>query len=331
MCTVVVAPGSAGRGCPAQHSDPLPAPLPGPAEPALNAWVANVADPLLSLDAKDLLEALAAVPTCLPNLQVQPGVGVGWWAAEREAAAAAGPLSACAAACVHPPPPAPPPAGPHAAHAVRHHRRAAAALAHPCGRRCGHDHPGPGPFGPRCGAAHPRRCHARHAAGVGFEGGAVQGLHVVPGPSHHSHPAGAPPSPCPMPHSSHLQLLLHYDDNEVLRSATAYLRTLLQVRGWGGSTRGGGGRRAQRLPVAARLTLAPHPRCVDRRRRGAGLARTRRARRAGGGATGGAAPAAAGAGGPRLRAGGGAHFGAAAPRWAADGARGHDCRRGGPA
>lgn len=39
------------------------------AEPALHAWINNVADPLLSVDARELLEALAAVPACLPSLQ----------------------------------------------------------------------------------------------------------------------------------------------------------------------------------------------------------------------------------------------------------------------
>lgn len=47
------------------------------AEPALNAWIANVADPLLSVDARELLEALAAIPACLPNLQVS-ALGCGW-------------------------------------------------------------------------------------------------------------------------------------------------------------------------------------------------------------------------------------------------------------
>ena len=35
----------------------------------------------------------------------------------------------------------------------------------------------------------------------------------------------------PPPPSNLLQLVMHHDDGEVLRSATAYLRTLLQVRG----------------------------------------------------------------------------------------------------
>lgn len=48
---------------------PLPL-LVCPAEPALNAWVNNVADPLLSFDAKELIEALAGIPACLPSLQV---------------------------------------------------------------------------------------------------------------------------------------------------------------------------------------------------------------------------------------------------------------------
>ena len=38
--------------------------------PVLNAWVANVADPLLAEDAKQLLAALAGVPACLQALQV---------------------------------------------------------------------------------------------------------------------------------------------------------------------------------------------------------------------------------------------------------------------
>lgn len=46
----------------------LSPPVPN-AEPALNAWVNNVADPLLAFDAKELLEALAAIPACLPSLQ----------------------------------------------------------------------------------------------------------------------------------------------------------------------------------------------------------------------------------------------------------------------
>lgn len=54
------------RGC----SPHCPAPLACPAEPALTAWVNNVADPLLSFDAKELIEALAAIPVCLPSLQV---------------------------------------------------------------------------------------------------------------------------------------------------------------------------------------------------------------------------------------------------------------------
>jgi hypothetical protein len=35
---------------------------------------------------------------------------------------------------------------------------------------------------------------------------------------------------CPLPAP---QLVMHHEDGEVLRSATAYLRTLLQVGGWG--------------------------------------------------------------------------------------------------
>lgn len=40
----------------------------------------NVADPLLSYDAKELLEALAAIPACLPSLQVTDW---GWCGAGR--------------------------------------------------------------------------------------------------------------------------------------------------------------------------------------------------------------------------------------------------------
>jgi hypothetical protein len=47
------------------------------AGPALAAWVSNVADPLLSLDAREVLEALAAIPACLPSLQVGPAAGRG--------------------------------------------------------------------------------------------------------------------------------------------------------------------------------------------------------------------------------------------------------------
>ena len=39
--------------------------------PVLATWVAHVNDPLLSEDAVDLLAALAAVPACLPSLQVR--------------------------------------------------------------------------------------------------------------------------------------------------------------------------------------------------------------------------------------------------------------------
>jgi hypothetical protein len=47
--------------------------------PVLSAWVAHVNDPLLSEDATDLLAALAALPACLPSLQV----GWGWLAGLR--------------------------------------------------------------------------------------------------------------------------------------------------------------------------------------------------------------------------------------------------------
>ena len=63
------------------HCPPPPCPAPSwlPAEPALNAWIANVADPLLSVDARELIEALAAIPACLPSLQV--GGRHSWWCA----------------------------------------------------------------------------------------------------------------------------------------------------------------------------------------------------------------------------------------------------------
>lgn len=38
----------------------------------LSIWVVNVADPLLAGDTVELLEALAAIPDCLPGLQVRP-------------------------------------------------------------------------------------------------------------------------------------------------------------------------------------------------------------------------------------------------------------------
>ena len=37
----------------------------------LSIWVANVSDPLLAGDTVELLEALAAIPDCLPSLQVR--------------------------------------------------------------------------------------------------------------------------------------------------------------------------------------------------------------------------------------------------------------------
>ncbi|KAI3434732.1 hypothetical protein D9Q98_002793 [Chlorella vulgaris] len=40
-------------------------------EPTLRVWVANVSDPLLSVDSRELLEALAAIPACLPSLQAR--------------------------------------------------------------------------------------------------------------------------------------------------------------------------------------------------------------------------------------------------------------------
>jgi importin-9 len=39
--------------------------------PAMQAWVSNVADPLLGEDAQELLQALAASPACLPNVQAR--------------------------------------------------------------------------------------------------------------------------------------------------------------------------------------------------------------------------------------------------------------------
>lgn len=61
--------GGAYAACgPAQCAPGAP---PSSAEPALNAWVANVADPLLSIDARELLEALASLPACLPALQAR--------------------------------------------------------------------------------------------------------------------------------------------------------------------------------------------------------------------------------------------------------------------
>ena len=39
-------------------------------QPMLHIWAAHVNDPMLVLDTMDIFEALAAIPTALPNLQV---------------------------------------------------------------------------------------------------------------------------------------------------------------------------------------------------------------------------------------------------------------------
>lgn len=77
------AAGKSVRGALWSNQAASPPPSTDTAEPALNAWVANVADPLLSIDARELLEALAALPACLPALQARrcwAGVwaGLGW-------------------------------------------------------------------------------------------------------------------------------------------------------------------------------------------------------------------------------------------------------------
>ncbi|PRW57646.1 importin-9 isoform X1 [Chlorella sorokiniana] len=118
-------------------------------EPALNAWVNNVADPLLSYDAKELLEALAAIPACLPSLQARM-------------------------------------------------------------------------LPTLCGIVSQPAQHSPILVD-----GAVELITLALAPSgaeaaRQIHEAATP---------AMLQLLLHHDDGEVLRSATAYLRTLLQVAG----------------------------------------------------------------------------------------------------
>ncbi|PSC72945.1 importin-9 isoform X1 [Micractinium conductrix] len=119
------------------------------AEPALNAWIANVADPLLSVDARELLEALAAIPACLPNLQARM-------------------------------------------------------------------------LPTLCGIIAAPQQHSSILVD-----GAVELVTLALAPSgpeaaQRIHAAATP---------AMLQLVMHHDDGEVLRSATAYLRTLLQVGG----------------------------------------------------------------------------------------------------
>jgi hypothetical protein len=80
----------------------------------------------------------------------------------------------------------------------------------------------------------PRSALCRSLRGQGHRCIAYTSLfHLLP-----RSPTRVPPPPPPV--RPFLQLILHHDDAEVLRSATAYLRTLLQVGGgcWGG--RGGG-------------------------------------------------------------------------------------------
>ncbi|KAL4434017.1 hypothetical protein ABPG75_000458 [Micractinium tetrahymenae] len=131
-------------------------------EPTLHAWVNNVADPLLSVDARELLEALAAVPACLPSLQARM-------------------------------------------------------------------------LPTLCGIIAAPQQHSSILVD-----GAVELITVALGPS--------PPEAAQQIHAAAtpamLQLALHHDDGEVLRSATAYLRTLLQVGGpaalsWPGLPGGG--------------------------------------------------------------------------------------------
>eukprot|EP00887_Chlorella_sp_A99_P007628 scaffold20.g7628.t1 len=129
------------------------------AGPTLNAWISHVVDPLLAGDARDLLEAMAGVPACLPGLQSRM-------------------------------------------------------LPTLCGI-----------------LANP----AAHSAIL--VDGSLELVTVVLAPS--------PPEVAAQIHAATtpavLSLLLHSDDAEVLRSATSYLRTLLQVGGvavlcWGGAS-----------------------------------------------------------------------------------------------
>ncbi|KAL4441799.1 hypothetical protein ABPG77_003715 [Micractinium sp. CCAP 211/92] len=118
-------------------------------EPTLHAWINYFADPLLSVDARELLEALAAIPACLPSLQARM-------------------LPTLCGIIAAPPP----------------------------------------------------------YSSVLVDG-AVELITVALAPS--------PPEAAQQIHAAAtpamLQLVLRHDDGEVLRSATAYLRTLLQVGG----------------------------------------------------------------------------------------------------
>lgn len=265
------------------------------AEPALNAWIANVADPLLSIDSRELLEALAALPACLPALQASAGrrarappcsaalrgvrdaeaqprcalprpAAAPDWQPARAARPPAQRRPACCPRC------AASSARPSSTRPSwwtgqwsssrwrwrprrpRLRRRSTPPPRPPCCRRGLREGAGRGVV-PRCQSTPPSLQAAScppTLARLPHAPACTPAVAPSPLPQRVAHRADANevlrstrwsgPRPTAQPIARLLshpaQLVAHHDDAEVLRSATAYLRTLLQASGWAACGRG---------------------------------------------------------------------------------------------